>query len=81
MSSSFVTDGKIAGATGVPGSEASVVEAAVLLAMRAAFFCWSSCVKDSTGSSLTMFSVAVGRRAKTVNVQSCWFCWKRRLML
>ena len=45
---------------------AAEIVAAALFAIRAAFFCWSSCVRDSTGSSRTMFSVAVGRSARTV---------------
>lgn len=53
----------------------------VLFAIRAAFFFCSSAVSFSTGSSLMMLLLAVGSSARTVKVQSSWFCWKRRWML
>lgn len=54
-----------AGAARLAGSVV-VVETLALRAMRAAFFCCSSWVRDSTGSARTMFSVASGSRASTV---------------
>ena len=48
---------------------------------RSAFCCWSSCVIFSTGRASRMFSAAVGRRARTVKVQSSWFCSNRRRRL
>jgi len=41
------------------------------------FLCRNSCRIPSTGTALRMFSVAVGRRARVVYVQSSWFCEKR----
>jgi hypothetical protein len=46
----------------------------------ARFFC-NSFVNSSTGRASRMSSAAVGKRAKTVYVQSVWFCSKRRRKL
>lgn len=79
LSSSGATEGAMAGE---PISVVvSVAEVVLDFAMRAAFFFCSSAVSFSTGRSLTIFSVAVGRRAETVKVQSSWFCWNRLWML
>jgi hypothetical protein len=67
VSSSLTETTDAEGSVGVSEAAASAVLAPLLLfAIRAAFFCCSSCVRLSTGSSLTMFSVAVGSSACTV---------------
>jgi hypothetical protein len=48
---------------------------------RSAFCLCSSSSTCSTGMASSMFSVAVGRMARTVKVQSSWFCSKRRRRL
>lgn len=55
-------------------SESGVFKVTPLLPSLSAFFCCSSCVMLSTGKDVTIFSVAVGSRARTVMVQSSWFC-------
>ena len=52
-----------------------------LLASLSAFCCCSSSSVCSTGKASKMFSTAVGRIARTVNVQSSWFCSNRRRRL
>ena len=47
----------------------------------APFICCISSVMFSVFMLSRMFAVAVGRRASTVNVQSSWFCSKRRRRL
>lgn len=44
-------------------------------------FCWSSLVNSSTGRASIIFSAAVGNNARTVYVQSVWFCSNRRRKL
>ena len=43
-----------------------------------AFICWISRVIFSVFMASRILAVAVGRRARTVKVQSSWFCSKRR---
>lgn len=45
------------------------------------FICWISYVILSVLRASRMLVVAVGRRARTVKVQSSWFCSKRRRKL
>lgn len=45
------------------------------------FICWISYVILSVFIASRMLVVAVGSNARTVNVQSSWFCSKRRRKL
>src|SRR3569833_3626715 len=46
-----------------------------------AFMCWSSYVIFSVSMASSILEVTVGRRARTVKLQSSWFCSKRRRRL
>lgn len=63
------------------GAELAISLGPTLLANRSAFCFCSSSKTCSTGMASSMFSVAVGRIARTVKVQSSWFCSKRRRRL
>lgn len=52
-----------------------------VLATAEPFICWISYVILSVFIASRMFVVAVGRRARTVKVQSSWFCSNRRRRL
>ena len=53
----------------------------VVRASLSAFFCCSSWVNCSTGRASSIFSVTVGNNARTVKVQSVWFCSNLRCKL
>lgn len=59
----------------------AISDGATLRCRRSAFCFCSSLNVCSTGRAWRMLSVAVGRMARTVNVQSSWFCSKRRRRL
>jgi hypothetical protein len=63
------------------GAEVPISLGPTLRANRSAFCRCSSSSTCSTGIASSMFSVAVGRIARTVKVQSSWFCSKRRRRL
>jgi hypothetical protein len=52
-----------------------------VLAVADPLICWISYVIFSVFMVSRMWVVAVGSRARTVNVQSSWFCSKRRRRL
>lgn len=58
-----------------------VAEGSTVLAALTPFICWISKVIFSVFIVSSRFVVAVGNRASTVNVQSSWFCSKRRRRL
>ena len=53
----------------------------LLMLLAEPFICWISYVIFSVFMVSRMLVVAVGRRARTVKVQSSWFCSKRRRRL
>ena len=63
------------------GAELAISLGPTLLANRSAFCRCNSSSTCSTGMASRMFSVAVGRMARTVKVQSSWFCSKRHRKL
>lgn len=63
------------------GTEDAISEVATLLANLSALCCCSSFTICSTGIASKMLSVAVGRMASTVKLQSSWFCSNRRRRL
>jgi hypothetical protein len=63
------------------GAELAISLGPTLRDKRSAFCLCSSSSTCSTGMASSMFSVAVGRMARTVKVQSSWFCSKRRRRL
>src|SRR5438045_8817074 len=62
-------------------SDGAASDASALRASRAVLCCCNLCVILSTGSDSRIFSVAVGSNARTVKVQSSWFCSNRRRRL
>ena len=63
------------------GAELAISLGPTLRDKRSAFCLCSSSSTCSTGMASSMFSVAVGKMARTVKVQSSWFCSKRRRRL
>ena len=61
--------------------EASDVPSPEARASLSAFLCCNALVNCSQGKASSTFSVRVGSRARTVIVQSVWFCSKRLRIL
>jgi hypothetical protein len=56
-------------------------DSVVRIPLVALFICWISSVMFSVFIVSRIFVVAVGSKARTVNVQSSWFCSNRRRKL